>query len=63
MKSYFISFDYWTTTKNKFISAIVDYDLSEISLNQVCREMIKKQDHDEHIDSWAIKILAFNNIK
>ena len=59
---YFLAFDYWTTTQSKFFSGIVSLDLSETSLQQACRDRIKSLGHNEHVDTWAIKVIAFNNI-
>ncbi len=60
--TYFLSFDYWTTKQNKFWSGIIEEDLSKVSLQQVCRELIEDMNHDEHKDTWAIKVISFNNV-
>ena len=59
---YFLSFDYWTETKNKFWNGIVNVDLRDTSLQQVCRDAIANMNHDEHKDTWAVKVLSFNNV-
>ena len=60
--TYFLSFDYWTTTQNKFWNGIIDEDLSKISLQQTCRDIIEGMNHDEHKDTWTVRVLSFNNV-
>ena len=60
--TYFLAFDYWTTKQNKFWNGIIDEDLSKISLQQICRDIIEGMGHDEHKDTWAVKVLSFNNV-
>lgn len=61
-KKYFLGFDYWTTKEERFFSSIIDADLSEISLIQICRDRIRAQAHNEHVDAWTVKVTSFNRI-
>ena len=61
-KKYFLQFDFWTESQNKYWSGIVDIDLSETSLNQLCRYILKREFPKTHEDTWAIKVNALNNI-
>ena len=61
-RDYFISFDYFTENKNKFCSGIVDVDMSEVTLNQICIDLINSQDNEEDKNSWTVKVNSFNNI-
>ena len=61
-RGYFLQFDYWTESLNKYWHGVISEDLKEISINEVCREIIDSKHHGIHKDSWAIKINALNNI-
>lgn len=62
MKKYFMNFDFFNLTLNKFYFGIVTVDLSEIHLVDLAKQIIT--DNFEGIDpkTVTIRINAFNNI-
>ena len=62
MKDYFLSFEFYTTTINKFWFGIVSTDLSNESLPEICKDIIDSMKVGVHRDEPTIKVIAFNNI-
>lgn len=68
MKDYFIQFDFWDDAKtfNKFYYGVVNCDLSNEQLRDVCRQIIKRNFNmvalGANIDEIVIKVNALNNI-
>ena len=62
MKQYFIQFDYWGKGFNKFFFGVVEFDIGESSLFDLCRQIIKDKDHDINPCEAEIRVNAFNNI-
>ena len=63
MKQYFLQFDFWNRDINKFFFGVIDTDINETPLPEVCRQVIR--DHYTNINPYdvEIKINAFNNIE
>lgn len=63
MKTYFLAFDYYTTSINKFFYGIITVDLNDTQLNEVCRQAIRDNDSDIDPMEVTIKVTAFNNVE
>jgi hypothetical protein len=61
-KKYFLQFDFWNTRINKFYYGIMDANLSNINITEICRDIIKASYNDINLDEVTIKVNAFNNI-
>lgn len=62
-KKYFLSFDYFDGNGlNKYHWSVLDIDISETSLQEVC-QIIVEQTIGYWSDDIRIKIIAFNNVE
>lgn len=63
MKKYFLQFDYFNKDINKFYYGVVEVDLNEILLIDLCREIVKESNHELNGFDVEIKVNALNNIE
>ena len=63
MKKYFLQFDYFNKDINKFYFGVVDVDLNETLLIDLCRQIVKDSHHDLNGLDVEIKVNALNNVE
>ena len=65
-KQYFLQFDYTSIEFDKFYFGVVEVDLTKISLNQLCGEIVESLLNTEqtkiNLEGITIKVNTFNNI-
>lgn len=62
MKKYFMYFDFYNSSINKFYFGVVTVDLSEFQLIDLAKQIITDNFEDIDPESVTIRISAFNNI-
>ena len=62
MEKYFLQFDFWNGDVNKFSSSILDVDISDVLLIDLCRDIVRDSFPGIDVYSLTIKINAFNKL-
>ena len=63
MKSYFIAFDFWNNSVNKYFSGIIYCDLKENNLDEACLQIIKDNTPEVSLKGLNLKVNSLNNIE